>query len=572
MLACVAELPMIISVDDHVVEPADVWMDRLPAKYQEVGPRIVRAPMGEITFVGGKLTVKPGAKGAPTDWWYYEELRRPLLRVDSAVGVPRDEVTMKGITYEDMRPGSYQVKPRLEDMDANHLEASLCFPTFPRFCGQTFYRGEGQGAGPALREGLQRLDGRRVVRRVRRPAHPAAPSSPCGTPSWPPPRSAATPSAASGPCASARSPLSSACPPCTIPTTTGIPSSPPAPRPDTVVNMHIGSSSKMPSTSADAPPAVGSTLAHTNATFSMVDFLFSGVLVRFPDLKLAYSEGQIGWIPYILERADNVWEENRGWGGVADNVPEPPSTYFHRQIYGCFFDDAHGLRSVDEIGVDNITYESDYPHSDSTWPHTREIAERQMAHLDDETRLQDRPRATPSGSSGSTTWRRRPAPDRRGRGTDVDLRYSEAEETFRIELRAWLAEVLPTLPPKPSPLDWPARRVYDTTWQRMLFDAGYAGIDWPVEGGGRGASPVEQLIYLEELERAHAPYVGVNFVGLLHAGPTIVVEGTPSQRARFLPPILRGDEVWCQGFSEPGAGSDLASLRTRAVATATSTS
>jgi alkylation response protein AidB-like acyl-CoA dehydrogenase len=147
----------------------------------------------------------------------------------------------------------------------------------------------------------------------------------------------------------------------------------------------------------------------------------------------------------------------------------------------------------------------------------------------------------------------------------VDLRYSEAEEKFRVDLRAWLADVVPTLPPKPSALDWPARRVYDTTFQRMLFDAGYAGIDWPVEGGGRAASPVEHLIYLEELERAHAPYVGVNFVGLLHAGPTIVVEGTPEQRARFLPPILRGDEVWCQGFSEPGAGSDLASLRTRAV-------
>ena len=99
----------------------------------------------------------------------------------------------------------------------------------------------------------------------------------------------------------------------------------------------------------------------------------------------------------------------------------------------------------------------------------------------------------------------------------------------------------------------------------MLHDAGYAGIDWPTDGGGRGASPVEQLIYLEELERAHAPYVGVNFVGLLHAGPTICVEGTLEQRARYLPPILQGDDVWCQGFSEPDAGSDLASLRTRAV-------
>jgi len=147
----------------------------------------------------------------------------------------------------------------------------------------------------------------------------------------------------------------------------------------------------------------------------------------------------------------------------------------------------------------------------------------------------------------------------------VDLRYSEAEEAFRTELRAWLADVLPKLPPQPSHFDWPARRAYDTAWQKMLHDAGYAGIDWPVEVGGRGASPVEQLIYLEELERAHAPYVGVNFVGLLHAGPTVVAEGTPEQRARFLPPILRGDEVWCQGFSEPGAGSDLAALRTKAV-------
>jgi hypothetical protein len=146
----------------------------------------------------------------------------------------------------------------------------------------------------------------------------------------------------------------------------------------------------------------------------------------------------------------------------------------------------------------------------------------------------------------------------------MDLRYTDAEQAFRGELRRWLAETVPGLPPKPSPDDWPGRRAYDTHWQRLLFDAGYAGVDWPAEGGGRGSSAVEELIFKEELERAHAPYVGVNFVGLLHAGPTIVAEGTPEQRKRFLPPILRGDEVWCQGFSEPEAGSDLASMRTRA--------
>jgi alkylation response protein AidB-like acyl-CoA dehydrogenase len=146
----------------------------------------------------------------------------------------------------------------------------------------------------------------------------------------------------------------------------------------------------------------------------------------------------------------------------------------------------------------------------------------------------------------------------------VDLRDSAAERRFRTELREWLARVLPTLPAKPPATDWPARRAYDTAWQKLLFDAGYAGINWPVEYGGRGASPAEHLIFLEESERAGAPYVGVNFVGLLHAGPTIAAEGTDAQRAEYLPGILRGEQIWCQGFSEPTAGSDLAAMRTRA--------
>ena len=153
---------------------------------------------------------------------------------------------------------------------------------------------------------------------------------------------------------------------------------------ETVICMHIGSSSKMPSTSADAPPAVGSTLTFANACYSLVDWLMCGAFTHFPNLEIAYSEGQIGWIPYILERADVVWEENRGWGGVADKVPVAPSELFRDHVYGCFFNDAHGLKSLDAIGVGNVTYESDYPHSDSTWPHTRQIAEEQMKGLDDD--------------------------------------------------------------------------------------------------------------------------------------------------------------------------------------------
>lgn len=139
----------------------------------------------------------------------------------------------------------------------------------------------------------------------------------------------------------------------------------------------------------------------------------------------------------------------------------------------------------------------------------------------------------------------------------MDLSYTPEEEEFRARLREWLAKVLPSLPPKPSPDDWPGRRAYDLGWQRMLYDAGYADVHWD-------GTPSVRLIFLEETEKAGAPYVGANFVGLLHAGPTIAAEGTAEQRARWLPPVLRGEEVWCQGFSEPEAGSDLAALRTRA--------
>jgi alkylation response protein AidB-like acyl-CoA dehydrogenase len=147
----------------------------------------------------------------------------------------------------------------------------------------------------------------------------------------------------------------------------------------------------------------------------------------------------------------------------------------------------------------------------------------------------------------------------------MDLRLSESDEAFRAELQSWLRRELPRLPPAPAREDWPARVRYDTDWQRRLFDAGYAGMSWPQAYGGRDATPTEQLIFLEETTRAEAPYVGVNFVGNLHAGPTLIAEGSEAQKAEHLPRILRGDEVWCQCFSEPEAGSDLAGLRTRAV-------
>jgi alkylation response protein AidB-like acyl-CoA dehydrogenase len=147
----------------------------------------------------------------------------------------------------------------------------------------------------------------------------------------------------------------------------------------------------------------------------------------------------------------------------------------------------------------------------------------------------------------------------------VHLRDSESDAEFRAELCAWLADAVPTLPAPPDAQDWPGRRAFDTVWQSMLFEAGYAGVNWPSEYGGRGATPTQHLIFLEEAAAAKAPDVGVGFVGQMHAGPTLIAEGTPEQQAHHLRGILTGEHVWCQGFSEPGAGSDLASLRTRAI-------
>jgi alkylation response protein AidB-like acyl-CoA dehydrogenase len=147
----------------------------------------------------------------------------------------------------------------------------------------------------------------------------------------------------------------------------------------------------------------------------------------------------------------------------------------------------------------------------------------------------------------------------------VDLRYTESDQAFRSELRAFLADAVPEHGGAPFRHDWDARRAYDTGWQRKLFDAGYAGINWPRAYGGRGASLMEELVYYEEMAHANAPYVPINFVATRHGGPTLIAEGSEAQKTAHLAPILRGDEVWCQGFSEPTAGSDLAALRTSAV-------
>src|SRR5262245_16587292 len=148
----------------------------------------------------------------------------------------------------------------------------------------------------------------------------------------------------------------------------------------------------------------------------------------------------------------------------------------------------------------------------------------------------------------------------------MDLQLSEQHQRFRDELRAWLAVNLerPWRDHVREPGATEDRLVEARrAWQRKLHAAGYLGLDWPREWGGRGLTAVEKTIFEEESARADAPPI-VNFLGIGLLGPALIHHGTEEQRRRYLPPMLSGDEVWCQGFSEPGAGSDLASLKTAA--------
>ena len=146
----------------------------------------------------------------------------------------------------------------------------------------------------------------------------------------------------------------------------------------------------------------------------------------------------------------------------------------------------------------------------------------------------------------------------------MNLDLTAEEQAFREEARTWLRDNLPT---EPRPPEGQEMRTFDLAWQRTLFDGGWAGINWPTEYGGRGLTDIQQMIWYEEFAKANPPFTLNNsctFVGNLHGGPTVIVNGDEEQKSTYLPKILKGEEVWCQGFSEPGSGSDLGSLSTKA--------
>lgn len=364
------ELPDMISVDDHVMEPKDLWQNELPESLRERGPKVLREKV-KLSFQGGHYGFERNADdGEWCDVWVFDDLVMPTGLLHAPAGVPRDQQRNVAATYEDFRPGTWDQAERLADMTMNHVEAAINYPNiFPRFAGQGFLeRADKDLALTCLRiyndwmiddwcagAGKGRLIPLTLV------------------PLWSPELAAeeVRRCAAKGSYAIAFS---------ENPSKLGVPSMytgewdvlwQACVETGTSVSMHIGSSSSMPSTSEDAPLATSMSLYAQNAQGSLCDWVFSGTLQRFPDLTIAYAESQVGWMPFQLERMDAVWRDGRG--GV-DDVTVAPSEQVHGRVYGCVFDDLHGLINREAVGLDHILFETDYPHSDGTFPHSRKIA------------------------------------------------------------------------------------------------------------------------------------------------------------------------------------------------------
>jgi predicted TIM-barrel fold metal-dependent hydrolase len=359
-------IPRIISVDDHVVEPPDLWTSRVSRSYGERVPHVRRERFERAATGRGTAAADDGW----ADVWHYDGMRSPLMKLSAAVGF--DTLDFGVTTYDALRPGCYDRAARLDDMDANHVDASMCFPnTLPRFCGQTFMERDdkelalecvrayndwiiddwcaGDAAGRLIPVTMVPLwDADLAASEVRRCADQGSHAVTFSEN----PHALGLPSVHSG----EWDPVFAACE-----------------ETESVLCMHIGSSSRMPGTTPDAPFIISSVLTFQNAMGSLLDFVFSGTLARFPRLTLAYSEGQVGWMPYVLERADKLWHE-RSDNAFGTHLPQPPTSYIRDRVIGCIFDDETGLECRDRIGMGQICFETDYPHADSTVPDSAAIA------------------------------------------------------------------------------------------------------------------------------------------------------------------------------------------------------
>jgi predicted TIM-barrel fold metal-dependent hydrolase len=339
---------ILVSVDDHVCEPSDMFVRHIPAKYKGQEPRVVDTDLGQA--------------------WVIEGRKVTGLGLNAVVGRPKEEYGYEPTSFEQLRAGTFDVDARIDDMNANGVLGSINFAQFPGFAGGRFIRQADKGLALAtiqayndwhIHDWCGRHPGRFIpivilplwdinltLAEVRRTAdlgvHAISfPDNPAqvGLPSlhdaqW--------------------EPLWSLCEERSI-----------------VINCHIGTGSQAEHASDLSPISSWITSMPISIANSAADWLFASIWQRHPKLKLALSEGGIGWIPYFLERADATVRQHSAWTQL-DLGGRLPSEIFRDHFITCFIEDDFGLKNRHEIGVDNICWECDYPHSDSLWPNSPE--------------------------------------------------------------------------------------------------------------------------------------------------------------------------------------------------------
>jgi predicted TIM-barrel fold metal-dependent hydrolase len=346
----------LISVDDHVLEPIDLFVGRLPHRYQEDAPRV-------ITDEDGRQR------------WTYQGNLLAFVGDNAAIGKPREELTTDPATYAEMRRGTWDVHERVRDMDANGVLAAMCFPTFARFAGQVFTEARDKEVSLAAIRAyndwhLEAWAGQ----------YPGRFIPLCVLPLWDAELAAAE----------VRRVAAKGCHAVTFsenPAALGLPSLhtdhwhplfAACVEEAVVPCIHLGSSSKVPVSSSEAPVCTNLTFTQMTSMMAATDWTHSPTFRVFPELKVALSEGGIGWIPYLYDRWSHIHRWHGPWAG-ADMAGPGPAEIFHEHFYVCFIDDPLGVELRDRIGVHRVMWESDFPHPDTTWPESPEWLAKNLA-------------------------------------------------------------------------------------------------------------------------------------------------------------------------------------------------
>ena len=352
---------ILVSVDDHVIEPPTMFDAHIPERYRDRAPK-----------------VKEDESGA--QYWEYEGNRAPNMGLNAVAGCPPEEYGLNPLRFDQMRPGCYDIHERIRDMNANGVLGSINFPTFVHFCGQLFLRStdkdlalacvrayndwhidEWAGTYPEriIPMSIMPLwDVNLMAEEIRRTA-----AKGCHAVTFSEnPEKLGLP----GLHLDYWDPFFAAC------EETG-----------TVVCMHIGSSSAMTVTSMDAPVDVSIAITPMNSFLALNDLMWTPICRKFPNIMIAMSEGGTGWIPYALERMDYTYSHHKAWTG-ADFGGLTPTEIFHRNFSTCFIDDRAGIELRHKVGIDRMTWECDYPHSDSTWPHSADLLAHSLEGVPDD--------------------------------------------------------------------------------------------------------------------------------------------------------------------------------------------